>query len=327
MTVIVSTIWGGRISVIADRRISRRLPGQGVEIVDDDSNKLIVVQCYGALFAIAYTGVATAHESWMDCVIAERLAHRRLEPSLVAPGAPMLARPAFALIDELRINLNGVLNSDRQSRLERLELLVQGWDFRGGRLLPFSCKLIRGAVQPNGYRYFELKHHAVAKFFREHPTGLWGETLGDDGGAIPEALEYLRSSVGFTHDDVERHLHEAILSRSRETQTVSPACVALQLAPRIPDGQVLVTYYPHDTSPSGYTLLSPWVLTPRMICAPSISTSAYSPSSECGSYLLGGFSDGNTQLHVTTRLPVEYGMPSGKGPLRFQFQPRAVTPS
>lgn len=326
MTVIVSTIWGGRISIIADRRISRRLPGHGVEVVDDDSNKLIVVQCYGALFAIAYTGVATAHESWMDCVIAERLAHRKLEPALIAPGAPMLARPAFALIDELRINLNGALNSDRQSRLERLELLVQGWDFRGGRLLPFSCKLVRGAVQPNGYRYFELKHHAVAKFFREHPTGLWGETLGDDGGAIPEALEALRSSVKFTHDDVERHLREAILSRSRETQTVSPACVALQLDPRVPDGQALVTYYPHETAPLGHPLLSPWVLTPRMICAPSISTSAYSPRSECGSYLLGGFSDGNTHLHVSTRLPVECGMPSGEGPLHFRFQPRPVTP-
>lgn len=326
MTVIVSTIWNGRISIIADRRISRRLPGHGMEVVDDDSNKLIVVQCYGALFAIAYTGVATAHELWIDCVIAECLAHRKLELALIAPGAPMLARPAFALIEELRTNLNGALNSDRQSRLERLELLVQGWDFRGGRLLPFSCKLVRGAPQPNGYRYFELKHHAVAKFFREHPTGLWGETLGDDGGAIPESLEALRSSVGYTHDDVERHLREAILSRSRETQTVSSACVALQLDPRASDGQALVTYYPQETSPLGYPLLSPWVLTPRMICAPSISTSAYSPHSACGSYLLGGFSDGNTDLHVRTRLPVEYGMPSDQGPLRFGFQPRAATP-
>ncbi len=326
MTVIVSTIWGGRISMIADRRISRRLPGQDVEIVDDDSNKLIVVQCYGALFAIAYTGVAAAHESWMDCIIAECLTHRKLELSLAAPGASMLARPAFALINELRINLNGALNSDRQSRLERLELLVQGWDIRGVRPRTFSCKLIRGSVQPNGNRYFELKHHAVAKFFREHPTGLWGETLGDDGGAIPGALEDLHSNVGFTHDDVERHLREAILSRSRETWTVSPACVALQLDPRIPDGQVMVTYYPHDTSASGYPLLSPWVLTPRMICAPSIASSAYSPRSDCGSYLLGGFSDGNTHLHVNTRLPAEYGMPSGEGPVRFRFQPRAVVP-
>lgn len=302
------------------------MQGRGIEVVDDDSNKLIVVQCYGALFAIAYTGVATSHESWMDCVIAECLAHRTLKPGLVEPGAPMLARPAFALIDELRINLNGALNSDPQSRLELLEVLVQGWDFRRERLLPFSCKLVRGAAQPNGYRYFELKHHAVAKFFRENPTGLWGETLGDDGGSIPIALEALRSSVGFTHDDSERHLREAVLSRSRETHTVSPACVALQLDPRVPDGQVLITYYPQETSPLGYPLLSPWVLTPRMICAPSISTSAYSPRSECGRYLLGGFSDGNTHLHVRTRLPVEYGTPSGEGPFRFEFQPRAITP-
>lgn len=326
MTVIVSTIWGGRISIIADRRISRRLPGRGVEVVDDDSNKLLVVQCYGALFAIAYTGVAVAHESWMDSLIAGRLAHRKLDPALVAPGAPLLDRPAFALIDELRINLNGALNSDPQSRLERLELLIQGWDYRRNRLLLFSCKLTRESAHPNGNRYFELKHHPVAKFFREHPTGLWGETLGDDSGSIPEALEALRSSVGFTHDDVERHLRQAVLDRSRQTQRVSPACLALQLDARVPDGQALLTYYPHETSPQGYPLLSPWVLTPRMICAPSISTSAYARRSDCGRYLVGGFSDGNTHLHLSTRLPVEHGMPMGEGPLSFRCQPRPITP-
>jgi len=326
VTVIVSTIWGGRLSIIADRRISRHPPTREVEVVDDDSNKLLVVQCYGALFAIAYTGVAAVHESWMDCLIAECLAHRKLRPALATPGTPFLARPAFALIDELRINLNGALNSDPQSRRERLELLVQGWDYRRKRLIPFSCKLSRESAHPNGNRYFELKHHPVAKFFREHPSGLWGETLGDDSGSIPAALEALRSSVGFTHDDVERHLHQAVLDRSRQTQTVSPACLALQLDPRVTDGQALVTYYPHETLPQGYPLLSPWVLTPRMICAPSISTSAYSRRSDCGRYLLGGFSDGNTLLHVTTRLPVEHGMPIGEGPLSFRFQLRPITP-
>lgn len=325
MTVIVSTIWGGRISIIVDRRISRRLTSHSVEVIDDESNKLLVVQCYRALFAIVYTGVAVAHQSWTDCVIADLLAHRKLNPALAQPGTNLLARPAFALINELRINLNGVLNSDPRSRLENLELLIQGWEYGKERLIPFSCKLKRGSRYPNGNLYFELQHHPVGKFFRENPTGLWGETLGDDAGAITKALEGLSSTVGFTHDDIEQHLRQAVVDRSRETQTVSPAAVALQLDPRTPDGQATFTYYPHEASAGGYAFLSPWVMTPRMLCSPSISTSALSPRSDCGNYLLGGFSDGNTHLHMVTRLPIEYGMPLGSGELilEFQLRPRA----
>lgn len=326
MTVIVSTIWGGRVSIIVDRRISRRLADRSVQVIDDDSNKLLVVQCYGALFAIAYTGIAVANETWMDCVIAECLAHRRLTLALSQPGAPLTARPAYALINELKVNLNGVLNSDHRSRLENLELLIQGWEYRKKRLIPFSCKLVRGSRNPNGNRYFELRHHPVAKFFRENPRGFWGETLGDDGGAITEYLEVLRSKVGFTHDDVEQHLRQAIVDRSLETRTVSSASVAIQLDPRVTEGQVTFTYYPDKKSIQGYPLLSPWVMTPRMICSPSIFTSASSPKSECGRYLLSGFSDGNTNLHVVTRLPVGHGMPSRSGAISFRFQPRPSTP-
>jgi len=302
------------------------MPDCSVDVVDDDSNKLLVVQCRGALFAIAYTGIAVAHESWMDCVIAECLAHQKLSLALAQPGSSLLARPAFALISELKTNMNGALNSDRQSRLEGLELLIQGWEYGKRRLIPFSCKLTRGPRQPNGNRYFRLKHEPVAKFLRENPRGMWGETLGDDGGAIAKALNALRSTVGLTHDDVERHIRRAVLNRSRETHTVSPASVALQLDPGISDGQAIFTYYPHEPLDQGYPLLSPWVMTPRMICSPSISTSAFSRRSECGSYLLGGFSDVNTRLHVIARLPIEHGMPLEKEVMSCGYQPRLPTP-
>jgi len=322
VTVIVSTIWGGRVSIVVDRRISRRLSSRSVEVIDDDSNKLLVVQCHGSLFAIAYTGIAVAHQRWMDCVIADCLAHRKLSPALVQPGSSLLARPAYALIRELMINLNGALNTDKLSRIEQLEVLIQGWEYGKGRKIPFSCKLTRGHRQPNGNRYFELTHHPVAKFFREKPFGLWGETLGDDGGALDKALDALKLTVGFTHDDVERHIRQAVEDRSRETQTVSPSCIAVQIDPRVAEAHVLFTYYPHAASSEGYPLLSPWVMTPRMICSPSLSTSAYSLQDECGSYLLGGFSDGNTNLHVVTRLPIEHGVHQDKGVLSFGFQPR-----
>ena len=326
MTVIVSAIWGGRINILVDRRISRRLSSGAVRVIDDDSNKLLVVQCHGALFAIAYTGIAVTRESWMDGVIADCLAHRKLNPALIQSGARPIARPAFALINELKINLNGVLNSDPTSRLEHLELLVQGWEYGKKRLIPFSCKLKRGSPHANGNRYFNLQHHPVAKFFREHPHGLWSETLGDDGGAITTALETLNFTVGLTHDKVEQFLRQAVFDRSRETPTVSPASVALQLAPRIQDGQVIFTHYPHGVATEGYPLLSPWVMTPRMFCSPSLATSAFSRPSVCGNYLLGGFSDGNSQLHVVTRIPAEHAMPRGKGFVSFKLQSRPPPP-
>lgn len=262
----------------------------------------------------------------MDCLIADRLAHRKLNPALAQPGSSLLARPAYALIHELKINLNGALNTDKSSRVEHLELLIQGWEYGKKRLIPFSCKLTRGPRQSNGNRYFGLHHHPVAKFFRENPFGLWGETLGDVGGAIDKALDALKSTVGFTHDDVERHIRQAVANRSVETQTVSPSCVAVQIDPKVTDGHILFTYYPHKASQTGYPLLSPWVMTPQMICSPSLSTSAYAPQSRSGSYLLGGFSDGNTNLNVVTRLPIEHGMPQGSGILSFGFQPRPRTP-
>jgi hypothetical protein len=325
VTVIVSTIWGGRISILVDRRISRRSTGH-VNVLDDDSNKIVVVQCRGALFAIAYTGIAVVHESWTDSLIANLLAHRKLVSALAQPGSRLLARPAFALIDELKVNLNGALNSESRSRLEKLELLIQGWEYGKGRLIPFSCKLKRGAKRLNGNRYFYLEHHPVAKFFRENPTGLWGETLGDDGGAIDTALENIASSVGFTHDKVEQLIAQAICVRSLETQTVSPSSYALQLDPRISDSQVTFTFYPHKASTDGYPFFSPWVMTPRMFCSPTKVTSAFAPRSECGDYLLGGFSDGHTLLNVVIRLPINFGMPQGKGALSYGYQRRPTPP-
>jgi hypothetical protein len=325
MTVIVSTIWGGRISILVDRRISRRQSMHASTVVDDDSNKMLIVQCHNAIFAIAYTGLAVAQESWMDCVIADCLAHRKLELAFLQPGANLLKRPYFALIDELRINLNGVLNSDPKLEQMNLELLIQGWVCRMSNWHPFSCKLKRGLLHSNGNRYFEFHHHPVAKFLREHPSGLWGETLGDDGGssgAITKALETLRSTVGFSHDHIEQHLCKAILDRSGETQTVSPASVAVQLDPTSSEGQVTFTYYPQKQSANGHPFLTPWVMTPRMISAPSITASTSSPQSGCGDYLLGGFSDENTHLHVVSRLPNEHGMSPSEKIISFEFQQR-----
>lgn len=312
--------------MVLDRRISQRYSDKSIAVIDEESNKLVIVQCHGALFAVAYTGVAVADRNWMDCVIADSFAHRKLASALIQVGARHLARPAYALIYELQFNLNGALNADTRSRAAHLELLIQGWEFGKNRLIPFSCLLARGPVQANGNRYFELSHNAIAKFFRENPVGLWGQTIGDGGGSIVAALNSLGSTTGLTHDDVERYIVDAVKQRSSETETVGPSCVAVQIDPRISDGQVQFTYYPHESTTKGHRLLTPWVMTPSMICAPSAVSSVSSSISECGCYSLGGFSDGNTNLHVVTRLPTPHVEPTGVEGIAFRTLDRAPAP-
>ena len=128
MTVIVNSFWGGRITQVVDRQISRRITRSGpVEVVDPASTKVCVVLCGNALLSIAYTGVAVAHLQWMDSVIASCLAHRPLDKAMVEPGAIWLARPVHTVISELTLNLNGRLNSDPLARGLDLHLSIVGW--------------------------------------------------------------------------------------------------------------------------------------------------------------------------------------------------------
>ena len=156
-------------------------------------------------------------------------------------------------------------------------------------------------------RYFKLvtSLHRVGKFFRENPKGLWGETLGDPGTLIDGRLAGLRETVGLNHDDIEFYFRDAVRERARETTTVSSDCIAVQLDPQVEDWQVRVTYYPSEIRSDGHPLLSPWVMTSGLICAPSKNSSNFLPVSDCGKYALGGFEDGNTNLKVQLRLPIE----------------------
>ncbi len=320
MTVIINTIWGGRVTQTVDRQISRNIGNQNYEKVDSESNKVCIVLTRDALVSIAYTGVAVAHENWMDCVIADCLAHRKLKFAMVQPGTPDLARPLHTIINELSLNLNGKLNSDKKSRLYDLQVSIVGLHF-SNRPKPLAWELRRGKKEQNGNRYFKVTKHNVGKFLREHPSGLWGETLGNSGNTVEEGLKALAKIEGFTHDDVERYLKNLIMKRSDETQSVSPECVSVQLDLRKSDGHAQFTFYPMKESP----LLSPWVLTPRMICAPSLMSSSNLPVSDCGRYSIGGFEDGNTNLNVLTRFPVEFKQQQS-GIISVKFQDRAKIP-
>ncbi len=316
MTAIINTIWGGRICQVVDRQISLG----GVQVVDSQSNKICIVLAKDALVSMAYTGVAVAHGSWLDCVIANKLAHRSLDFSLTQPGSSYLARPINIIVRELATNLNGILNSDDRARLDNLKLSIVGWHI-GKEMRPFTWELYRGPKENNGNRYFKIRHHKVGKFLRQCPGGLWGETIGDVGKSIDEQLMELKAVDGWTHDDVERHIRKAIVQRSTETITVSADCVAVQLDPCDSDGEVQFTYYPGDSMDQQYPFLSPWVLTPRMICAPSHTSSSCSPTSECGKYVVGGFKDCNTNLNIRTRLPLEFKQ-EFRGLLSMEIQNR-----
>jgi hypothetical protein len=300
MTVIINTIWGGRVSQVVDRQISKVLGKNIYGEVDRESNKVCIVLARDALVSIAYTGIAIAHGKWIDCVIANCLAHREVSFSLVQPGSPFLARPIHTIIKELSINLNGKLNSDDKSRPHDLQITIVGWHL-SKKLTPLAWELYRGPKEDNGNRYFKLIKYKAGKFFRESPNGIWGETLGNPGSTIDEGLKSIVKSEGYTHDDVERKIRDLIKKRSKETKTVSPECIAVQLDKNNPDGQVQVTFYSSQKSP----LLIPWIMTPRMICAPSVMSSSCLPTSECGYYAVGGFDDCNTNLSVQARIPKE----------------------
>lgn len=322
MTVIINTIWGGRVTQIVDRQISRSAGVQGCEVVDSKSNKVCVVLTIDALVSIAYTGIAVSHETWIDCVIADCLAHRKLKSAMIQPGSPYLARPLHAIIHELSLNLNGMLNSDKRARLYDLRLSIVGLHFSNRPMpMPLAWELRRGPKEKNGNRYFDIVKHKVGKFLRENPVGLWGETLGDPGTTIDERLKSLADTDGFTHDDVERYIRDLVMKRSIETETVSLECIAVQLDLRKTDGHAQITFYPKERSP----LLSPWVLTPRMICAPTLTSSSNLPVSECGKYSIGGFEDRDTKLNVLTRIPVEFRQQES-GVISIKFQNRAKIP-
>lgn len=268
----------------------------------------------------------------MDETIAECLALRRLEPALTQPGAFMARRAPYEIVEHLRRNLDQRLNRSGQAfpqHARDLTLLVTGWEFGGRRRrrpMPFSCTLERGPIEADGNRYLKLRYTDPARFFRRYPRGLLIRTFGDDGGddeAIGKALQALGAAEGVTHDDVERLLSLAISERSTETKTVSRACLAVQLDPFAGGRHVAATYYPNEHAANGHPLISPLVVTWRMICSPSVVTSAYGRPSRCGNYVEGGFTDGVTGLGVLTRLPVEMKEPPRTGlKLKFAFQPR-----
>lgn len=305
MTVIINTIWGGRISQIVDRQISRPLSDGSHTVVDSESNKVAIILTKDALATIAYTGVAVGSGAWIDCQIANCLAHRLLSFALCQPGSNYLARPIHTVIKELALNLNGHLNKDNRARTENLVISIIGWHL-GSRFKPFAWELKRGQPEPNGMRHFKLKTHQVGKFLRENPTGLWGETLGNPGTIIDAHLKALSETIDFTHDDIENYLRPAIYNRSRQTVTVGPDCIAIQLDPRVDSWQARITFYPSETYNERCHLLSPWVLTPCLICAPSRTSSNFLPTSDCGHYAIGGFEDRSTNLKVELRIPLPY---------------------
>lgn len=311
MTVIVNTIWGGRVSQVVDRQIT------SIEItpkiLDSTSTKQCIVRCANALVSLAYTGAAIAHSGWMDTILASCLAHRPLGAAMIQPGAPLLGRPLHVIIHELGVNLNGQLNSlhfEDHARSANLTISIVGWHL-GKRRTPLAWELHRDPPQSNKMRYFRLIQHPVGKFFRCTPNWLWGETLGSPGTTVDAQIQNLKNTRGFTHDDVEMYVKDAIQARAKETNTIGNTCIAVQLDPLESDGHVQITFYPDLPSNEPPKFLSPWILTPTIICSPAFSSTVGHTYSKCGRYVQGGFIDAQN-LHIRTRLPantVHHGRP------------------
>lgn len=323
MTVIVNAIWGGKVCQVVDRQISRSSGLGQVEVIDTESVKVCIVRCSNALFSIAYTGIAAAHGQWMDGIVARCLAHRPLAEAMIQPGVRWLLRPLHVVIRELAINLSGRLNSDSQTRNASIQFSIAGWHL-GRSPKPFLWDLLRDPPERNGMRYFRLQRQLVGKFLRTYPSGLHAESLGDIGMVVDERLSLLEKTDNFTHDDVERHIRDAIIVRSEQTATVGRSVLAIQLDPNDTNGQVTFTSYPNLENDARPQLQSGWTLSPFMVCSPSYSSTFGATYSSCSKYVEGGYIDVKANLHVRTRLPIE-AVHHG-GPIALSFGTQSRTP-
>ena len=304
VTILAASVWGGRVSVVVDRQVSRRTPS-GLQVVDAEASKLLVVMCADALFSISYTGIAVVSEMWMDEAIAGCLAFRQIKPAMVQPGGGFfLARPVHELLKNLAFNLPIRLRTTPSVSTLGLTLAIAGWHM-GPKLRPFVWEM---KWQPEAEKVggsMSIVRHQVAKHFRHYPTGLWMDSWGDTNHAFDKRMSAIaHTTERLTHDDVERRIVDAIAERSGETLSVGGQCLALQLDLRDVQAPVQFTYYPMLVADDPHQLLSGWLLTPSMIHSPTRESAGGGDYSACGQYLLGGFSDATARLHVRTRIPI-----------------------
>lgn len=292
------------MSVVVDRQLSRRT-SSGLQVVDAEASKLLVVMCLNALFSISYTGVAVASEVWMDEAIASCLAFRKIKPALVQPGGGFfLARPVHELLKNLAFNLPIRLRMMPSVSRLGLTLAIAGWHL-GPKPQPFlwEMKWQREAEKIGGS--MSIDRHQVGKHLRHYPAGIWMDSWGDTNRGFDKQMNTIaHTAERLTHDDVERRIVNAIAERSGETLSVGGQWLALQLDLRNAQAPIQFTYYPTPSADEPHQLLSGWLLTPTIIHSPTRESTVGGDYSECGQYLVGGFSDAAGRLHVRTRIPI-----------------------
>ena len=322
MTILAASVWGGRVSVVVDRQVTRKT-FSGIQVLDPEASKLLVVRCGNALFFIAYTGIAETGEVWMDEAIASCLAFRDIQPAMVQPGGGFfLTRPMHELLKNLAFNLPIRLRAMPPSHQMGLTLAIGGWHLRP-KPQPFMWEMKWRAEAQEVGESMSIQRHQVAKHFRHYPGGIWMCSWGDTNPDFAQQMSDIgHTTERLTHDDVERRVVEAIQHRSAQTLTVGPQCLALQLDLRERFAPVQFTYYPTPSSDEPHQLLSGWLVTPTMINSPTRESTRGGDYSACGQYVTGGFSDGATGLHVRTRLPIASARHGGPMVLSYAVQPR-----
>jgi hypothetical protein len=293
--------------------------------VEEEAAKLLVVYCGNALFGLAYTGIAVSGEAWIDQAIASCLAFRDVKPALIQPGSFSLRRPFHEILNNLAFNLPIRLRASRGVKETGLKLAAVGWQL-GRRLVPFICEL---TLEPDSLHIggrMRVTWHPVAKHFRQSTSGLWIQTWGDEDADLELRLRALAETRGYTHDDVERYIVDAIVQRGTRTPTVGDQCLALQIDPRRRDAHLQFSYYPNLSAEDPHSLLSGWVLAPTSIHSPTRETTQGAEFSGCGQYVEGGYSDPNCGLIVRTRLPISAMSLGGPMSISFGAQKRRMPP-
>ena len=311
MTVIVNYSWGGRSTLLVDRHISQRV-GTTTRVVDTQSVKTLVLANYDCIVSLAYTGVAVVHHTWVDNILANAIACTEMSAAVLQPPTMFLNRPLIRIVRHLARYIDSEIGKDKRARLDNIKIIII--DFHANR----SCTPLCWEIQRTKYKV-SIKMNSLGKFLRENPYGLSIDCHGDYGSSFKDRLAALARTENLTHDEVEKYVRNLIRARSLETDTVGEECLAIQIDPSDIHGYVQSTIYPSNKE---RPLVSPWVLTPGGISAP---TEHLGPTelSECGSYAYGVFCLGNSNFKVRCRVPIEQEQKGKQGVIDVRFVDRA----
>jgi hypothetical protein len=283
MTLILSYFRQGHLLQVADRLVTR----DGSKY-DPIANKNIIYFARDAIVTVGYTGLAYIDNKPTDWWIAEVLFGQPIEkvsdgrpPALTEGVAPNAALGIHQAIHNVRQRLNLGFQKQPANWLSAgLYIVFAGWSFHGG----YRPLLYLLGYTPED-KTFHIRKTAQYWGYKCRPGERWGNMLHclPHHRALPDGeLRRLNETLVqcATPDDGEGVLVDTIREIARSCQDVGTDCMSIMLpangalwartryVPSTPQQFTLRAQGPEVRLPQSF---APWVVSPRMVVAPSIA--------------------------------------------------------